>query len=185
MSTEAPLPQNATPHARRALPDQPVGRWTVLAGRSTAGFHVRDKLVTTVHGTMPVVGGAVAAAEDGAVTAYVEVGVAGIDTGNARRDRDLHKPPFLDVEAHPVVRLEVTGVTATDDGWTAEARVHARGRTAPVTLAVRRTDAGGDDLRLHVTGRLDRAALGIRAPSFIIGRHVDLEADLALGSTPA
>ena len=158
-----------------------AGRWTVQPDASTARFSVRDKLVTSVHGSMPVVAGQVEVSPDGAVlAAHVEVGVAGIATGNDRRDKDLRKPGFLDVQGHPVVRVAVTDVTPTGDGWTAEALVHARGLSAPVTLTVQPADDGEDGLTMRVTGRLDRAPLGIRAPTFIVGRFVDLDVTLVL-----
>ena len=161
-----------------------TGRWTARPDASTAGFSVRDKLVTTVRGSMPVVAGEVEVSPDGTVLeAYVEVGVAGIDTGNVKRDRDLRKPGFLDVEGHPVVRVAVTEVTPTTDGWTAEAEVRARGRSAPVTLTVRPEDGDDDQLQVRVSGRLDRAPLGIRVPTFIVGRFVDLDVTLVLQST--
>lgn len=156
-----------------------AGRWRVRTGTSTAAFSVRDKMVTTVHGTLPVVAGEVEVAPDGTVrSAYVELAVAGIATGNAKRDTDLRKPSFLDVEGQPVIRAATSQVTATADGWTAHAELHARGRSAPVELAV--AVEGEDDLRIRVTGRLDRAPLGIKAPSFIVGRFVDLDCTLVL-----
>lgn len=157
------------------------GRWAVRPDASTAGFSVRDKLVTSVHGSMPVIAGEVEVSPDGAVVAaHVDVGVAGIATGNGRRDKDLRKPRFLDVQNHSVVRVAVTDVTATSDGWTTHALVHARGRSAPVALTVQAADDGEGGLVLRATGRLDRAPLGIRAPNFLVGRFVDLDVTLAL-----
>lgn len=157
------------------------GRWTVRPGACTARFAVRDKLLATVHGSLPVVAGEVEVSPDGAVLlAYVEVGVSGIATGNVRRDKDLRKPGFLDVERHPEVRVAATDVTPTRDGWMAEALVHARGRSAPVSLIVQPGEDGGDGLSVRVTGRLDRAPLGIRVPTFIVGRFIDLDATLTL-----
>ena len=157
------------------------GRWTVRPEASSASFSVRDKLVTTVHGSLPVVTGQVEVAPDGTVlTAYVEVSVAGIATGNDRRDKDLRKPQVLHAQTHPTVRVHVTDVTTTSDGWTAQALVDARGRSAPVTLTVQPADDPEQELTVRVTGQLDRAPLGIRAPTFIIGRFVNLNVTLAL-----
>lgn len=158
------------------------GRWTVRPDASTACFSVRDKLVASVHGSMTVVAGEVEVSPDGAVlAAYVEVGVAGIATGNDRRDQDLCKPRFLDLQNHPVVRVIATDVTATNDGWTTDALVHARGRSAPVTLTAQPVDVSEGGLVVRVTGRLDRAPLGIRLPTFVVGRFVDLDVTLVLG----
>ena len=89
-------------------------RWTVVPEASHARFHVRDKLVTTVHGTMPVEDGGVVVSETGAVTdGWITVSVAGIATGNAHRDRDLVKPRFLDAQQYPVVTITIDRATRT------------------------------------------------------------------------
>ena len=42
-----------------------AGEWRLVASDCTARFSVRDKLVTTVHGSLPVVGGSVHTSADG------------------------------------------------------------------------------------------------------------------------
>jgi polyisoprenoid-binding protein YceI len=157
-----------------------AARWTVVPEASQARFHVRDKLVTTVHGTMPVEDGDVLVSQTGGVTAgSISVSVAGIATGNAHRDRDLRKPRFLDAQNHPLVRITVDTATRTSDGFTARATLLARGVRVPVDLvAVVEGSASTSEVRVHVTGTLDRRPLSIKAPTFIIGRYVCLDADL-------
>jgi len=177
----------ATPVA--ALP----ARWTVVPGASEARFHVRDKLVTTVHGTMPVEDGGVVLSDTGDVTrGWVTVSVAGIATGNAHRDRDLLKPRFLDVERFPTVTITVDTATTTEQGCTAEGTVLARGVRVPVDLVAVLVEgsASAPEIRVHITGTLDRQPLLIKAPTFLIGRYVHLDADLTfrravdLGASP-
>jgi polyisoprenoid-binding protein YceI len=156
-----------------------AGRWVVLPEASEARFHVRDKLVATTHGSMPVRGGAVAVSDAGdLVTGWVDVSVAGISTGNAHRDKDLRGRRFLDAEHHPAVRVEIRQASTTPTGWVASAVVTARGRQAPVDLAAETRAESGGEIRVRVTGRLDRAPLGIKAPTIVISRLVELEADL-------
>ncbi len=159
------------------------GRWTVVTDASRATFHVRDKLVTTVHGTMPVVDGGVVVSHTGAVTdGWITVSVVGIETGNRRRDSDLLKPSLLDAERFPLVRITVDAATSTPDGWTAEGTVLARGVQVPADLVAVLVDgpASASQVRVRVTGTLDRQPLSIKAPTFLIGRYVHLDADLTL-----
>ena len=171
--------------AHTARPEPPVlaapTRWTVVPQASRAGFHVRDKLVTTVHGTMPVEDGGVVISETGEVTGgWISVSVAGVATGNAHRDRDLRKPRFLDAQRYPLVRITVDTATRTSDGCTARATLLAQGIRVPVDLVavVVEGSASSSEVRVRVTGTLDRRPLSIKAPTFIIGRYVHLAADL-------
>ncbi|HYN29989.1 MAG TPA: YceI family protein [Dermatophilaceae bacterium] len=154
------------------------GTWTVVPEASRAAFTVRDKLFATVHGTFPVRAGTVVTDTHGAVVrARMELEVAGVTTGNARRDRDLRKPHLLDAAAHPTVVVEADRVTPSEAGWTVEARLTARGASSPLELRV--TPSGADDrqVQVRVTGRLDRSGLGMRVPTVVIGRHVEIDVD--------
>jgi polyisoprenoid-binding protein YceI len=164
-----------------------AGRWSVVPERSHTRFHVRDKLVTTVHGSLPIESGVVALADDATVTeGWLHLSAAGIETGHRRRDRDLTKPAFLDVTSSPTIRIEVEPGATVAEEFTARAVLHARGRNTLLHLTVRiieaidqrASDTPGRELRIRVTGRLDRRPLGIRAPVFVIGRFLDVEADL-------
>lgn len=155
------------------------GRWTVVPDASRAEFHVRDKLATTVRGTMPVQDGEIVVSGPGDVTrAWVNLTVAGIATGNARRDRDLLGARFLDAARCPVVTVSVDAVTPTSDGWTATGTLLARGSNAAVDLTAAVVDRSPSEVQIRVTATLDRRPLAIKVPSFVIGRFVGLEADL-------
>lgn len=174
-----------TPHASPGAERQSAvtGRWSVVPALSGATFAVRDKLVAIVRGSMPVVDGVAIVSADGRTAdVWLELPVPGIATGNGHRDRDLQRPAFLDAASHPTVRVAARQATATSTGWTARAEVFARGSEAPVDLTVetiaRSSKESGDELRVHVTGRLDRRPLGIKVPTFVVGRFIDLEADL-------
>jgi polyisoprenoid-binding protein YceI len=111
---------------------------------------------------------------------------------------------LLDAARFPSVRVEVVAAASPRGSepseYRAHAVVHARGRTAPLDLTAHTVDqtvapavaqpgdadVGGYDgeVRMRVTGRLDRTALGITVPSFVIGRFLDLEADLTLRPLP-
>lgn len=165
---------SAAPHARTPRPARAAvvpGRWTVVPEASRAEFHVRDKLVTTVHGTMPVEDGEILVSGAGDVTrAWLNVSVAGIATGNARRDRDLLAARFLDAARSPAIRVSVETATPTSDGCTATGTLLARGISAPVDLAAAVVGQTASEVRIRVTATLDRRPLVIKVPSFVIGR---------------
>ncbi len=173
-STRGSAMTEAPREAELHLPDRArrTGQWSVVSGASRARFHVRDKLVATVHGSRPITGGVVLLSDGGTVMqARLDLDVQGIDTGNRRRDRDLQKPQFLAATTSPSVTVSVTGVTSSATGWTATAVVHARGHSAPLDLAVQTlvvygelADPPDDEVRIRVAGRLDRAPLGIKVP---------------------
>ncbi|QIK74843.1 YceI family protein [Nocardioides piscis] len=158
-----------------------AGHWAADTTACTATFQVRDKLVTTVRGSFPVTGGSAVVRPDGDIGgSWVELDVAGVATGNARRDRDLHKPTFLHLDDHPVVRVEIERAALASHGWTGGGVVRARGEQAPVDLTVVLLERRADEVRAKVTGKLDRRPLGIRVPSLVIGRFLDLDVELTL-----
>ena len=159
--------------------DVAAGTWTVDGPASTAGFSIKDKLVLTVRGSLPVTAGAVVTDAAGrVVSARVELDPAGIVTGNGRRDHDVKGRHFLDAEAHPRIVVEAETTSTTDRGWAVVARLSARGASCPVDLEVTPVTIEDEHVRVRLTGRLDRTGLGMRVPTFIVGRDIDLDVDL-------
>lgn len=160
-------------------PERLTGVWTAVPDASRAGFQVQDKLFGRATGTISVRSGTVRLGPSGVVeTARVELDVTGIDTGNAHRDRDLRKPRFLAAADHPTIVVEAGPATPGPDGWSAPATVTARGATAPVELAVTLDHADETSATVTVTGLLDRTTLGMKVPTFIVGRWIDLDVHL-------
>lgn len=159
-----------------------AGGWAMLPAASSARFRVRDKLVGTATGSIPVRSGSVRLAPGGGVeSARVELDVEGIDTGNRHRDRDLRKPRFLAAAEHPTIVVQAGPAPAGPDGWQLAASLTARGNTVPVDLTVRLGEGDGPTRSVHISGRLDRTGLGMKAPGFIVGRMIDIEVDAVFG----
>lgn len=168
-------PQFASDLAPAELPS---GTWTVVPDACTAAFAVRDKLVTTVHGTFPITAGTVVTDTGGVVVrARMELEVVGVNTGNAHRDRDLRKPHLLDATGHPTIVVEAGPTAPRGPGWTVQALLSARGATCPLELHVTTTTIDDQQVRVHATGRFDRTGLGMRVPTFIIGRYLEIDVD--------
>jgi polyisoprenoid-binding protein YceI len=150
-----------------------VGRWTVDPAHSTATFRVRS-LGRTVTGNVPITAGTVDVDESGrprAISGSLDLGA--IDTGNPRRDKDLRKPRFLDLDRHPAMTFAADTITATPAGWQVTGHLTARGTS--IRLAGD-ADVSEHDRTATVTAhtRLDRRALGIRAPRIVIGHAIDI-----------
>ena len=163
--------------ATRPAPVVATGRWTVDPGRSTARFSVGNFGIRTVHGSVPVLAGSLEVDDGGRPRRLsAELDLSRVDTGNARRDADLRKPKLLDLDAHPLLRYEADDFELGPQGWRARGSLAARGTTCPVTvLGVPATT--GSSLHLVGTAVVDRTALGVRAPSLVIGREVAVVVD--------
>ena len=152
-------------------PGLAVGRWTVDPARSTAIFRVRS-LGRTVTGTVPITEGTVVIdGQHSAITGSLDLGA--IDTGNARRDKDLRKPKFLDSDRYPAMTFTADAITIAPAGWRVAGQLTTRGTSVRLAGNV---DVSGDYTAATLTAhtRLDRRALGIRAPRIMIGHQIDI-----------
>jgi len=160
-----------------------AGTWTVDTSATTATFHAKGIGGAKVRGTVPVDAGRAEVGGSGrplGVDAVLDA--TRIDTGNARRDKDLRSKRFLKVDTNPVIRFSCGDVTESATGWTVSGVLAAAGAECPVTLDVRLT-AGtphSTECRVVATATIDRATLGIKVPSFMVRREVRLEIDALL-----
>jgi polyisoprenoid-binding protein YceI len=156
-----------------SAPRLAAGRWTVDITRSTATFRVGN-LGRTVTGTVPIIGGTVDVDADGRPTAIGgSLDLGSIDTGNARRDKDLRKPHLLDLDNHPIMTFSADAMTISPGGWSVAGQLTAKGtrvrHDGDVGLSV--LDRGAT---LVARTRLDRRAIGVRAPRLLIGHQVEI-----------
>jgi polyisoprenoid-binding protein YceI len=148
-----------------------TGRWTVDPAHSTATFRVGN-LGRTVTGTVPITEGTVVIdGQHSAITGSLDLGA--IDTGNARRDKDLRKPKFLDLDRYRTMTFTADTITIAPAGWRVTGQLTARGTSARLAGHV---DVSGEYTSATLTAhtQLDRRALGIRAPRIMIGNHIDI-----------
>ena len=150
-----------------------TGRWTVDPAHSTATFRVGN-LGRTVTGTVPITEGTVDIDGHGrpsTITGSLDLGA--IDTGNARRDEDLRKPKFLDLDRYPAMTFTADTITIAPAGWRVTGQLTARGTSIRL---VGNVDVSGEYTSATLTAhtRLDRRALGIRAPRIMIGHQIDI-----------
>lgn len=164
------------------------GRWTVDVSATTASFVAGNFVFARVPGTIAVRSGWVETDEDGRPAAVGAVlDPSSIATGNPRRDRDLVGPHFLNVSQHPALLFSSSSVTPREGGgWTVDGTLAVGLHNAPITLDVELA-AAPDPACVTVVARgcIDRVAAGIRAPSFMIGRQVQIEVEAVLSPVHA
>ena len=155
--------------------------WQVDTARTTAAFVVGNLGVRQVRGSVPVLAGtAVTDAAGRVVGLRATVDATGVDTGNARRDRDLRGPGLLGVEQTPSWTFVSQGVEQDGEGWRVTGVLTVR-RACPVVLSVGPAAPLPDGgLRVRATTSLDRRDAGVRAPRVLIGRRVEVELDVVL-----
>ncbi len=154
------------------------GCWTAGPDTAVASFRARDVVHKPVTGTLPVRSASVEVDGDGApVRIVAELDLAGVDTGHARRDRDLRGRRFFDVQRSDVLVFTAGRVTATRDGWALDGELDLHGTRCTVVVEVERT--GPTSVR--ATTGFDRRQLGIRVPRLMVGSQVavSVEAELA------
>jgi polyisoprenoid-binding protein YceI len=161
-----------------------AGTWSVSDSRTRVAFTV-SSLGRAVHGSMVCSWGEIRT--DGAglpVRAAAELDLESLATGIAKRDADLRKPRFLDIDGDPTMRWSADRFTRGEGGWVAEGVLHVRGTSAPLTVrgSVESADPGGSWVRVRASAVLDRTAVGIHAPRLLIGRTVDVEIDAWLAA---
>lgn len=162
----------------RAAPVLRQGRWLLDVERSTASFSVRNFGLRTVRGTVPIDRATVDVDADGQVTSVqASLDLSGIDTGHARRDRDLAAPKLLDTGRHPALTFAGGPAEPTAAGWRVPGRIGARGAWTAVVLEVSLEHEAGSAraATVRATTRFDRRRLSIRAPRFLIGCVVGVE----------
>ena len=162
----------------RVVNELPTGTWVVDAPASTAGFVARE-FSAAVPGTIPIVSGTVTVEAGAVVGVEAELNLAGIHTGNQRRDRDLRGKHFFRTPERPTMRFTAGAAHLTDGGWALTGVLHVNGRDCPVDLEVRLDATAADPvdgvMRIFATAAIDRRDAGIRAPSLLIRRRVGIE----------
>lgn len=136
------------------------------------------RLGRTATGTVPITDGTFEIGADGRLLAvHGTPHLAAIDTGIAKRDRDLRKRRLLDLDAHPTMTFTSTAIEPADSGWRVTGTLTARGVTTRPTGTASTVDGS-----MTATARLDRGTLGIRVPRFVVGRFVNITVTATLHS---
>jgi polyisoprenoid-binding protein YceI len=114
----------------------PVGTWNLDPAHTEVSFIIRH-LMTKVRGTFTEFTGSIDIAEkvEDSRTA-VEIQIGSIDTRNADRDAHIRSAEILDLENHPAIKFEASGVRQDGDDYLLDGTLTVRNVTNPITLAV-------------------------------------------------
>ncbi len=161
-------------------------RWEFVSSLTCAGFAVRNFGLRSVRGQLPVRTAWVDVDESRGPTAvHATLDVTGIDTGNARRDRDLRGARLLDVAQYPVLTFDATSVEQVADGeWMVAGALAGHGTLVEVSMPARVTSTRDGGIAVRAFTEFDREALRVTAPRFLVGRRVAVDVNAAF-SPPA
>lgn len=159
------------------------GRWTVDTTSARATFSARDLLHRPVSGTLDVTSGSVDVSDGVPVRAEARLDLGSVDTGSARRDRDLRGPRFFDVAASPVLAFAGGPARSAPEGWHLPGVLTLRGTSCALVLTVEVDDAE-DGPRVRASTTLDRRDLGIHVPRLLVGTAVHLTVTALLRRVP-
>ncbi len=139
------------------------GIWTLDPARSTLRFSNKTFWgLVNVKGEFTDVSGQGEIAPNGAVSGHLEVPVASLRTGIGKRDHHLRSADFFDADAHPTLRVVVTGAEPTDtDAVDLRAEITVRGTTAPLPLTAALDRVGDDAVRVTAQTTVDRTRFGV------------------------
>jgi polyisoprenoid-binding protein YceI len=149
---------------------------------ASATFTVKEKFNRlTVPGRIPVVHADVTIDADGLPCGTATLDVAGIETPNVRRDRDLRGRRFFDTNNHPTLTFRSVSTRRTGDGLVVEGLLTVRGEDCPLSLLTTLTPQSDGTVAVHATGTFDRMGSPLRgAPRWIIGATVDVVVEAVL-----
>jgi polyisoprenoid-binding protein YceI len=169
----------------------PPGAWTIDPAHSTIATTAQHLGLSSVHGRFSEFVGRIDIAETvEASTVTAEIKAASIDTGNSMRDDHLRSADFLDVEQHPTITYQSTGLSAAGpDRWTVHGRLALHGISHPVDLALSYLGTGPDPwggvrAAFHAEAELHREDFAIsfnpvlQAGISVIGATLKVELDI-------
>lgn len=155
----------------------PTGKYTADPQRSSITFTTRHMFgLGKVKGTFGLESASVVVAEPvNESTVRASIDAAGVDTGTARRDKDIRSAKFLDTERHPTIVFESTGVARGEGGtWLIQGLLTVRGHQEPIELTVDALTVTGGSLRISASTTIDRYAHRVTAAKGMAARRLQL-----------
>jgi polyisoprenoid-binding protein YceI len=121
------------------------GTWNVDTAHSSVAFSARHLMITKVRGRFGSFHGTVSIPEDRLGAKVVaEVDLASVSTGDEGRDNHLRSADFFDVENHPTMAFESTGVYERGDDFILTGDLSIRGVTKPIEFELEFEGVGTD-----------------------------------------
>jgi polyisoprenoid-binding protein YceI len=165
--------------------------WYIDPSHSQVTFSVKHMMVSTVRGRLGKVSGKLDLdpARPERADFEIAVDVAGIDTGDDRRDGHLRSGDFFDADTHPVITFKSNAIFTKGEGrYIASGDLAIRGTTRPVSfdielLGVAPDGKGGSKIGATATATIDRTDFGLSwnmpVPNgVLVSEKVKIEVDL-------
>lgn len=173
--------------------DKINGQWELDPEHTRIGFSAKHAMVTTVRGSFNEVKGLLNVDTENTenCSAVVTVGVASVDTRNAKRDEHLRSADFFDAEQWPNITFVSSSIEEVDDNAIAvigdlTIRDVTRQITIPLAVTGVQQDAFGA-LRAGFEGtrRLERRDFGLEwnmpldAGGVLVSERITLEFEIS------
>lgn len=151
------------------IPGYVAGRWTVDTAHSHVGFSVKHMMVSKVRGQFKIFDADVTTAEDPLQSGFTaRVDLRSIDTANEQRDNHIRSADFFDVESHPEMTYQSTGVkpAADGEGFVVDGNLTIKGVTRQTPLKLEVEGFGADPYGntrggFSLAGEINRTDFGI------------------------
>ena len=149
------------------IPGYVAGTWSIDPVHSEVSFVVRHMMVSKVRGRFDKFEGTFTTAPDplqSSVTATIDL--ASVNTGQSDRDNHIRSADFFEVESHPTMTFQSTGVRPDGDHFLLDGDLTIRGTTRPVTLRLELNGFGPDPFGgtragFSATGEINRHDWGV------------------------
>jgi polyisoprenoid-binding protein YceI len=153
--------------AQVQIPGYVVGTWDIDPLHTEIGFSVRHLMVSKVRGRFTRFEGSFVTAPDpldSSATATVDM--TSIDTNNPTRDDDLRSSNFFEVDQHPQMTYQSTGVRMEGEDFFLDGDLTVHGVTRQVPLRVEVNGFGADPYGNQrsgytATGTVNRSDFGL------------------------
>jgi polyisoprenoid-binding protein YceI len=147
-------------------------------------------VIQTVKGRFREFDGAIVTGAEPTISGSIRV--ASLDTLHEERDAHLRSRDFFDVERHPEISFEATGLLFNGDDrhFSLPGQLTIKGVTRPITLdgelhGTMADAGGGEQIAFALRGQLDRSDYGLvwnrllETGNVLVGETVDLVLDVA------
>jgi polyisoprenoid-binding protein YceI len=117
----------------------------------------------TVHGSFTKLSGSAEILADGSGRGRLEIDAASIDTKNAKRDEHLRSKDFFNAADHPKIVVDLPQAARKGaDAVTTTGTLTVAGKSRPLTLTARVTEATDQAITVAAEAGIDRADFGMK-----------------------
>jgi polyisoprenoid-binding protein YceI len=150
----------------------------INTSKSKVNFTIKKLLVLTVNGNFPQVKGIVELNENNLAESIIDirVGIAGLDTKNAKRNEHLLQKDFFNAEKYPEMTFKSTEVKKVDDHYSVKGNLNIAGTVKNIEVPFQFNNN-------RATGKfnLNRMDYNVgKIPAFVAAKDVDVTFEISL-----